>query len=64
MIINKTEEYLPSIEEDQKKLRDVTMKENALISHIETDDVTQANRLAMAASLWIAKEVEVKKSKK
>ena len=37
---------------------------NALIWHIETDDVTQINKLAMAAVLWVAKEVGVKKEKR
>ena len=36
---------------------------NAVIRHIETDDVTQTNKLAMAAALWVAKEVGMKKGK-
>ena len=40
MIRNKTEEYLPFKKVDQRKLRDVTKKVNALIRHIETDDAT------------------------
>ena len=40
-------------------LRDVTKKVNAVIRHIETDDVTKTNKLAMAVSLWVAKEVGV-----
>ena len=63
MIRNETEEYLPFKKVDQRKLRDVTKKVNAVIRHIETDDVTQRNKFAMAAALWIAKEVGVKKSK-
>ena len=31
--------------------------------HIEIDDVTQTNKFAMAAALWIAKEVGVKRGK-
>ena len=34
---------------------------DAAIRHIETDDVTQTNKLAMVAALWIAKVVGVKK---
>ena len=63
MIRNETEEYLPFKEVDQTKLRDVTKKVNAVTRHIETDDVTQTNKLAMAAARWVAKEVGVKKSK-
>ena len=33
------------------------------IKRIETDDATQTNKLAMAAALWVAKEVGVKKAK-
>ena len=40
MIRNETEEYLPFKKVDQRKLRDVTKKVNALIRHIETDDAT------------------------
>ena len=36
---------------------------NAVVRHIETDDVTQTNKLAMATDLWVAKEVGVKKGK-
>ena len=63
MKINKTEEYLPFKKVDQRKLRDVTQEVNAVIRHIETDDVTQTNKLAMPAALWVAKEVGVKKRK-
>ena len=45
MIRNETEEYLPFKKVDQRKLRDVTKKVNAVIRHIETDDVTQTNKL-------------------
>ena len=55
MIRNETEEYLPFKKVVQRKLRDVTKKVNAVIRHFETDDVTQTNKLAMAAALWIAK---------
>ena len=44
-------------------MRDVNKKVNAVVRHIETDDVTQTNKLAMAADLWVAKEVEVKRGK-
>ena len=63
MIRSKTEEYLPSKKVDQRKLRDLTKKVNAVIRHIETDDVTQTNKLATAAAIWVAKEVGVKKGK-
>ena len=45
MIRNETEEYLPFKKVDQRKQRDVTKKVNAVIRHIETDDVTQTNLL-------------------
>ena len=61
MIRNETVENLPFKKVNQRKLRDVTKKVNAVIRHIETDDVTQTNKLAMAAALWVAKEVGVKK---
>ena len=63
MIRNETEEYLPFKKVVQRKLRDVTKKVNAVIRHIETDDVTQTNKLAMAAALWVTKEVGMKKGK-
>ena len=62
-IRNETDEYLPFKKVDQRKLRDVTKKVNAVIRHIETDDVTQTNKLATAAVIWVAKEVGVKKGK-
>ena len=58
MINNETEEYLPFKKVDQRKLRDVTKKVNAVIRHIVTDDVTEINKLAMAAVLSVGK-VEV-----
>ena len=63
MIRNETGEYLPFKKVDQGKLRHVTKKVNTVIRHIETDDITQTNKLAMAATLWVAKEVGVKKGK-
>ena len=39
----------------------MTEKMNAVIRHIETDGVTQTNKLAMAAAHWVAKEVGLKK---
>ena len=63
IIRNGTKEYLPFNNVDQGKLRDVTKKVNELIRHIETDGVTQSNKLAMAAGLCIAKEVRIKKCK-
>ena len=44
MIRNETEKYLPFKKVDERKLRDVTKKVNAVIRHIETDDVTQTNK--------------------
>ena len=55
--------YLSFKEVDQKKLRAVTKKVNAVIRHIETDDVIQTNKLSMIAVFWVAKEVGVKKGK-
>ena len=43
MIRNETEEYLPFKKVDQRKLRNVTKKVNAVIRHTETDDITQIN---------------------
>ena len=63
IIRNETEEYLPFKKVDQGNLRDVTKKVNAVIRHIETENVTQINKLAMAAALWVAKEFGVKKGK-
>ena len=64
MINNETEEYLTFKKVDQRKLRDVTKKVNAVIRHIETGNVTETNKLAMAAALWVAKEAGVKKGKR
>ena len=61
---NETEEYLPFKKVDQRKLRDVTKKKNAVLRHIETDYVIQTNKLAKAAALGVAKDVGVKKSKR
>ena len=63
MIRNETEEYLLFKIVDQRKLRDVTVKVKSVIRHTETDDVTQTNKLAMAAAIWVTKEVGVKKDK-
>ena len=63
MIRNETEEYLPFKKVDQRKLRDVTKKVNTVIRHTQTDDVTKTNKLAMAAALWVATDVGVKKGK-
>ena len=37
---------------------------NAVVRHIEIDDITQTNKLAMTTALWVAKEAGVKKSKR
>ena len=50
--------YLSFKEVDQKKLRAVTKKVNAVIRYIETDDVTQTNKLAMTAVFWLQKKLE------
>ena len=42
----------------------VTKKVNAVIKHIETGDITQTNKLTIAAVLWIAKEVGAMKGKR
>ena len=59
MINNETEEYPPFKKVDQRKLRDVTKRVNLVSRHIETDDVTQTNKLAIAATIWVTKEVAV-----
>ena len=51
-IRNETEEYLPFKKVDQRKLGDVTKKVNAVMRHSETDDLTQTNKLAMAAACY------------
>ena len=63
MIKIETEKYLPFKKVDQRKLRGVTKKVNAVIRHIEADDVTQTKKLAMEAALCRAKEVGEKKGK-
>ena len=60
-IRNEAEEYLPFKKVDQRKLKIVNKKKNKVVRHIEIDDVTQANNFSMAAALWVAKEVGVKK---
>ena len=45
MIRNETEEYLTFKKVDQRKLRDVTKKVNAMTRNTETDDETQTNLL-------------------
>ena len=62
IIRNETDEYLLLNKVDTRKLRDITKKVNAAIRHIKTDDVTQTNKLAMAAV--VAKEVGVKKGQR
>ena len=64
MIRNETEEYLPFKKVDQKKLKDVTKKVNAVIKHIKIDGVTQTNKTGMALARLVAKVVGVKKDKK
>ena len=51
MINNETQEYPPFKKVDQRKLEYVTKKVNAVIKHIETDDVTQTNKFVMTAAL-------------
>ena len=63
MIRNEAEEYLPFKKVDQRKLRDVTKKVNGVMGHIETDDVTQTNKLTMVAARWGAKEVGARKGR-
>ena len=41
MIRNETEEYLPFKKVDQRKLRDVNKRVNAVTRHIEADDATE-----------------------
>ena len=55
MIRNETEEYLPSKKVDQRKLRDVNKRVNAVTRHIEADDATEINKLAIAVVIWAAK---------
>ena len=63
MIRHETEQQLPFKKVDQRKLKDVTKKMNAVIIHIEID-ITQTKKIAMTAALWFAKEVGVEKGKK
>ena len=61
LMIRNEKEYLLFKKVDQRKLRDVIKRVNAVIRHIETDDITQTNKFAMTAALWVVKEVGVKK---
>ena len=61
MTRNERQECLPFKKADQRNLRDVTKKLNGVIRHIETDNGTQTNKHAIAATLRVAKEVGVKK---
>ena len=63
MIRDETEECLHFKKVDQRKMKDVTENVNAVIRYTETDDVTQTNKHTMAAALYVAKEVGVKKGK-
>ena len=45
IVSNETEEYQTFEIVDQRKLRDVTKKVDAVIRHVETDDVTQSSPL-------------------
>ena len=63
MMRNETEEYLISNKVDHKNLEDVAKKVNAVIRSIETDDVTQTYKLAMAAGPWTAKKAGVRNGK-
>ena len=55
MIRNETEQYLPFKEVDQRKLRDVNKRVNAVTRHIEADDATEINKLAIAVVIRAAK---------
>ena len=61
MINYETEENQVFKKIDQRKMRDATKTVNVVIRHIETDNVTQTNKLATAAVLWVSEEVGVKK---
>ena len=60
MIRNETEEYLPFKKVDQRNLKYETKKVNEVIRQIETDEMTQTNKLAIGGALWVAKKVDVK----
>ena len=62
IIRNETEEYLPFKEVDQRKLGDISKKENAMIRHTETDDVTQTNFL-WQEPFGLQKKLEWRKEK-
>ena len=57
MIRNETEEYLPLKKVSQRKLKDETKKVNELLRQTGTDDITQINKLALAAALWVVKKL-------
>ena len=57
-INNETEEYLPFKKVDQRKLRDVTNKVNAVIRHIETDDVLKQTNLLWELPFGLQKKLE------
>ena len=49
--------YLSQKEIDQRKLRDATKNVNAVIRHIETDDITQTNKLAITQPFGLRKKL-------
>ena len=50
-ICNERKEYPLFKKVDPRKLRDVTKKVNAVVRHIETDNLTQTNKIALVAAL-------------
>ena len=49
---------------DQRKLCDETRKSNAALKHFLTSYITQSNELTKAVTLWVAKQVRLRKTKK
>ena len=46
---------------ERKKLKTATERAKRVIKYIDTNDITESNNLIVATSLWIAKELELKK---
>ena len=49
---------------DRKKLKIATERANRVIKCIDAKDITETNNLSVATSVWIAKELWVKRHKK
>ena len=46
---------------ERKKLKTATERVNRVIKHIDTNDITETNNLIVVTSVWITKELGLKK---